>query len=330
MARRLVMPEKGKVEIEEFELVRPLPGEVRVKTLYSLMSTGTELTVFNQRFVAGTHWVQYAQLPHRPGYTVIGEVELRGPEVDWPAVGQRVAIRRSHASHHIVPAQACSPVPDQLESKAAAWFALAKITFRGAQAAGYRLGDRVMIIGAGPIGQMSVRWAHAAGAWPIIVVDSVEERLHLARQGGATTVIAKPLAQVLEEGDFNDDALKPSIVLDTTGNAAVFASALRVAAPFGRVVLLGDTGMPDEQHLTSDVIRRGLIVTGAHDMVVRDGWKERQIDELFFQFAISGRYDLQGLTSHVFRPEDCEQAYELADSRRGQTMGILFDWTVEA
>lgn len=327
MGRRLVIPAKREVVLEEFDPPRPLPGEVRVRALCSLLSTGTELTVFNQRFAAGTHWERYARLPHRPGYSMIGEVEMTGPEVDWPPVGQRVAIRRSHASHDIVPAEACSPVPEQLDNEKAAWFALAKIAFRGVQAAGYRLGDHVMIIGAGPIGQMSVRWAHAAGAYPITVVDAIEQRLELAHRGGATSVIAKPLEQLVDEGELSDDARKPSVVLDTTGNPAVFANALGAAAPFGRVVLLGDTGMPQEQHMTSDVIRRGLTVTGASDMQVRDGWKQRQIDALFFQFALSGRFDLDGLTSHLFRPEEFARAYELADSQRGQTMGILFDWS---
>lgn len=327
--RRLVMPAKREVTLEEFELTRPLPGEVRVRTLCSLMSTGTELTVFNQRFAPGTHWEMYAQLPHRPGYTVIAEVEAVGPEVDWPPVGQRVAIRRSHASHHILPPAACSPVPGQLDSRDAAWFALAKIAFRGAQAADYRLGDRVMVIGAGPIGQMSVRWARAAGAWPITVVDGVEERLELARRGGATTVIGKPIGQLLDEGGLSDEAERPTVVIDTTGNPAVFTDALRVAAKFGRVVILGDTGMPHEQHLTSDFIRKGLTLVGAHDMQVRNGWKERQIDDLFFAFATSGRFDVGGLISHTFQPEEYAQAYDLADARRGQTMGILFDWRGE-
>ena len=329
MGRRLVMPEKRHITIEEFEPTRPLPGEVRVRALYSLMSTGTELTVFNQRFAPGTHWEYFGQYPFRPGYTLVGEVEALGPEVDQPALGQRVAIRRSHASHHVLPAAACTPIPDQLDSRDAVWFALAKIGFRGAQAAEYRLGDHVMVIGAGPIGQMSVRWAHAAGCWPITVVDSIESRLDLARQGGATAVIAKPLGQMIEDGEFAEEAARPRIAIDTTGNPAVFSDALRVPARFGRVVILGDTGMPHEQRLTSDVIRRGLTVVGAHDMQVRDGWKEREIDELFFQFALSGRFDLRDLNSHVFRPNDYAKAYELADTRRGETMGILFDWTAD-
>lgn len=320
------MPAKREIAMEEFELLRPLPGEIRVRTLCSLMSTGTELTVFNQRFTPGTHWEMYAQLPHRPGYTVIGEVELLGPEVDWPPVGQRVAIRRSHASHHIVPATACTPVPDLLSTQDAAWFALAKIAFRGAQAADYRLGDRVMIIGAGPVGQMSVRWARAAGAWPITVVDAIEERLELARRGGATVVVGKPLGQLLEDGELSDESDKPKIVVDTTGNPVVFTDALRVAARFGRVVILGDTGMPQEQHLTSDFIRKGLSIVGAHDMQTRNGWKQRAIDDVFFAFACAGRFDVGGLISHTFRPEQYAEAYDLADARRGQTMGILFDW----
>jgi threonine dehydrogenase-like Zn-dependent dehydrogenase len=43
--------------------------------------------------------------------------------------------------------------------------------------------------------------------------------------------------------------------------------------------------------------------------------------------ALSGRFKLGGLNTHIFVPEDCEKAYELANTRRSETMGILFDWT---
>src|SRR5262249_46553362 len=62
----------------------------------------------------------------------------------------------------------------------------AKIAFMGARAGGYRLGSRVLVVGAGPIGQMSVRWASAAGARAVIAADTERRRLALATAGGAT------------------------------------------------------------------------------------------------------------------------------------------------
>lgn len=61
-------------------------------------------------------------------------------------------------------------------------------------------GTSVVVIGAGPIGQMMLRWAATAGADPVMVVDMVTLRLQLARGGGATHTFAKP---PLEFGRFD-------------------------------------------------------------------------------------------------------------------------------
>jgi len=43
----------------------------------------------------------------------------------------------------------------------------------------------------------------------------------------------------------------------------------------------------------------------------------------------TGRFSLEGLTSHVFTAEQCAEAYETANRDRGATMGILFDWSAD-
>jgi len=93
------------------------------------------------------------------------------------------------------------------------------------------------------------------------------------------------------------------------------------------VVILGDTGSPAEQRLTQDVITRGLTIVGAHDMHVDAQWNDATIISYFFDLVAAGRIPLAGLTSHTFTPDRCADAYALANARRGETMGILFDWT---
>jgi len=233
----------------------------------------------------------------------------------------------SHRSSAVLAEAECVRVPETLASEEAAWFALGKIAFHGARAAAYTLGDTVLIIGAGPIGQMSLRWALASGAADVVVVDSVPDRMPIARAGGATATIVAGIDKAREAVLQACGGQLPRVVIDSTGNAAVFAAALGLAASFGRVVLLGDTGQPARQCISSDVLARGLTIVGAHDVHNTPEWNNATISALFFRLAASGRISLEGLTSHRFKPEHCREAYETANRDRSKTMGILFDWT---
>jgi threonine dehydrogenase-like Zn-dependent dehydrogenase len=69
------------------------------------------------------------------------------------------------------------------------WFALAKIPFMGARAADLPIGDSVAIIGAGPVGQMALRWMHALRCNYVVAVVTIASRLEHARRGGATATV---------------------------------------------------------------------------------------------------------------------------------------------
>lgn len=327
MAYRIVFPAAQQAVVESFDPRPPGPREARVRSICSLMSTGTENIVYNRLFEPGGPWDKWVKYPFAPGYATIGDVEAVGAEVTSVKVGDRVASRAAHASHQVCVADGLAPVPADMPPEEAAWFALAKIASMGARAARYELGDTVLVIGAGPVGQMTVRWAAASGAVAVVAVDTVEARLEMARRGGATATLAKPVDQAAVEILDACGGTKPRVVIDTTGAAPVFAHALAAAGDRGRVVLLGDTGHPAQQRLTSDLILRGLTVVGAHDGLDDAAWDARRAYRLFFSLASRGRFDLGGMTTHRFGPADAAEAYRVANARRDQTMGIVFDWT---
>ncbi|MEM1057616.1 MAG: zinc-binding alcohol dehydrogenase [Verrucomicrobiota bacterium] len=324
-SKRLVFREKQRVECESCELEDPGPGEVLVRVGHSLMSTGTENIVFNQLYAPGTHWDHWVKFPFYPGYAAAGVVAAVGEGVESPQPGERVAVRCPHGAHALVKAESCYPVPDSVPLEQAVWFALAKIAFQGRCAAEYRAGDDVAVIGAGPIGQMSLRWARANGAARVVVIDPVPERERFAQAGGAHAYFAAPADKAKPGVEAALGGL-PRVVVDSTGHAAVFAAALGLAAQKGHVVVLGDTGHPAEQHLTSDVIMKGLTIAGAHDGTKFTGWDEPSAVRYFFQLVEDGRFPLGELNTHRFGPGEAAEAYATANRERAQTMGLIFDW----
>lgn len=327
MAVRMVFTGKQEVSLETFEPKAPGAGQVAVRALYSLMSTGTENICFNRLFAEDTSWRRWVQYPFYPGYAMIGEVAEVGPEVQGLKSGDHVALRSSHRSWHVVPVEQCFPVPDGIDLRDAAWFALGKITWIGARAAQYALGDTLLVIGAGPIGQMSLRWAAAADVDAIVAVDPWEGRLRYARNGGATACIASTV-EACREGVLHAlGGRLPRVVMDATGNAEVFVHALGLAADRGRVVLMGDTGFPGQQRLSGAVINRGLTITAAHDGHNDAQWNNATITAHLFRQVLNRRFDVSGLITHTFPPEHYAEAYRLANTHREETIGILFDWT---
>ena len=236
-------------------------------------------------------------------------------------------MRMAHGSHQIMPASLVSLIPDGIDLKDACWAGLAKTAFRAAWAGEFKQRDSLLIVGAGPVGQMLLRWAVADGVDRIAVCDLFEHRLEHARRGGATEVFGGLLAENLERIGQMNNGLGPPVVVDTTGNPAAFPAALAAAAKFGKVVLLGDSGFPGKQCLTSDVMTKGLTIQATHDSHDLDGWTQRRIDERFFGLVARDKFDLKGLITHEFQPADCVAAYVLASDSREQAIGILYDWT---
>jgi len=291
------------------------------------MSTGTELTAFGHCFEPGTHWDAWVKYPFQPGYATVAEIAQVGKNVRSARIGDRVVARVPHASHHVVKETQIAFVPTTISDEEAVWFALAKIAFPGLLAANLRIGARVVVVGAGPLGQMVVRWAAISAVSELLVIDRSEKPLALAHRGGATGIMARAFDEEIDSVIANLGGYRPEVIFDCTGNPSVLAHALRFVADHGKIILLGDSGFPAAQCLTSDVVLRGISIIGAHDLHIRSKWgDEREIFHLFFHFLSKGRLSTAHLVTHRFDPRRAQQAYLLAEKRKGNTGGILFDW----
>ena len=328
MPQRIVFPEKGRVELQNFSLPEVGEGDLRVRTLYSLMSIGTETAILHQNYAPDTHFDRMFSFPQlKTGVQAIAVVEDVGPGDSEFDAGDRVFMRMAHGSHQVIPAAACSPVPEGIADDTGCWCGLAKTAYRAAWAGRFDQAESVLMVGAGPVGQMATRWANALGTEKIVVCDLAENRLEHARRGGATQVLVGSLDNLSNKIKGIWGIEGPPLVVDTSGSPAAFTQILGAAGHFGVVLILGDTGFPGKQCLTSDVMTKGLTIRATHDSHDIDGWTQRRIDHLFFDSVLDGHFNLDELITHRFDPSDCAQAYRLASEHREKAIGILYDWS---
>jgi 2-desacetyl-2-hydroxyethyl bacteriochlorophyllide A dehydrogenase len=320
------------VELHDLPVPTPAPGEVLIETRRTLISTGTELTCLGRRFEPGSHWDQWVKYPFYPGYSSAGVIVKAGAGVTRFKVGDRVASRTAHQRFVVAREENLVAIPNTVSDDEAVWFGIACIVQNGIRRAEHELGDAVVIIGLGLLGQLAVQFSRLSGAREIIAIDTAPRRLELARSHGATVLLQKSVA------DARADILKTTlgrladVVYDITGHPAVLSSALTLARDLGKVVLLGDAGSPTQQHITGDLISRGLRLIGAHDnnppktATDHAWWTRNHMAELFMTYLERRQMQVDDLITHRFKPAEAAAAYARLVEDRATAMGVVFEW----
>src|SRR4051812_15973857 len=204
-------------ELAVLDVPRPAckPGGVLIRSLYSLISTGTELMKVSEAQLSLVGMARarpeqvkkvvdsalqqgpvntYKKVMNRLdsytplGYSLAGVVVEVGADVDEFSVGQLVAAAGNehalHAEYSWVPVNLCVPVPDGVSAEQAAFLTVGAIAMHGVRRAGVSLGETACVVGLGLIGQFVVRLLLAAGV-RVVGLDVVEERCRLAEKAGA-------------------------------------------------------------------------------------------------------------------------------------------------
>lgn len=305
---------KDTVAIQENAVPPVGPAEVMVKLRRSLISTGTECICLQRNFAPGTHWDKWVQYPYRPGYSAAGTVAAVGATVSDLAMGDRVAVPVKHGQFAAIDARRASRIPDTVSDDTAAWFTLAGIAQIAVRRAEHRMGDDVVVIGAGMLGQLVVQYVRLLGAHRVIVIDTAPARLELAAEHGATHTLSTPSGRAEQDIAAITQGRLADVVYDVTGNAAVLPTAFPLARRFGKVILLGDTGTPSEQRLTGDIIRRGVTLIGSHSTYPPPAasdyahWTHANMTKLFFAYLERAEMQVEDLITHRYNPRDAAEA----------------------
>jgi 2-desacetyl-2-hydroxyethyl bacteriochlorophyllide A dehydrogenase len=296
--RAVRWPRPGATELADLPYPSAAPGEAVVDVLVSVCNPGTE----RARYLALPNAT--VGFPHVPGIGSAGLVAEAAPDLP---VGALVAVRSApHQSVLAVPAQRVERLPGEADPIDGALWQLGLIGFHGLRMGRYRAGEPLTVVGAGLIGAMTRRLAAAWGS-PECTVVAASDAKRWSTEGESTTRFI-----IQEQSVHARD--RHALVVDASGTAAGLATAVRMAADGGRVVLLGSPRVPTGAVPVRAIHERGLLLVGAHIDTVNDASAAAGTDlaaldtNAYFSLLAAGQLSLADLVT-TYVPEQATVLY---------------------
>ncbi|WP_206456323.1 NAD(P)-dependent alcohol dehydrogenase [Aurantimonas marina] len=211
-----------------------------------------------------------------------------------------------------------APVPDGLTDEQVLMCPdIMSTGFGGAERGNIQIGDIVVVFAQGPIGLCATAGARMRGAGLIIGVDTVPERLDIAKKLGADVVIDFKTADPVDEIMKITGGRGVDVAIEALGTQKTFESCLRVLRPGGTLSSLGV--------YSSDLtIPLGAFHAGLGDNSIVTslcpGGKDRM--RRLMNVIESDRVDLGALVTHRYGLDQIEEAYELFANQRDGVLKV--------
>jgi L-iditol 2-dehydrogenase len=259
----LIAPRQFRLSAQQIEV--PGPGQIQVR-VDAVGVCGSDLHVYSEGGVGDTPAIYPQVLGHEPAGTVV----KTGPGVTGWSAGDRVALEPAIYCYHCefcragrhnicsnirfmsmpgdpgffrgivnVPKESLFPIPGNMSLDVATLVEPLAVVLHSMKFAALQPGETVAVLGAGPIGLLTVAAAKVAGAGRIWIVEPVAHRRDLAREMGADGAIDPGQVDCAAEIQSETGKRGVDCVIDCAAKEHTTNCAIRAARNGGRVVLTG-------------------------------------------------------------------------------------------
>lgn len=337
-----VLQAPKKIEYRDIPIPEPGKRQVVMKVM-RIGICGSDIHVYH-----GSH--KYATLPLVQGHEGAGVVEKVGPGVSGLVPGDRVTLRPQHycgecflcrqgrynlcetykvmgvlggltgmaSEYFLVDESKLHKLPPTMSFDAGAVVEPAAVGVHAVKLGGKAAGSKVLVIGAGPIGNLAAQAAKALGADKVMIADISDVRLALAKECGidycVNTLKTDLESAILEHFGPN----RATFILDCAGSAKTLEQAIHIARRGTNIVMVGNfyDFVPVELGL---VQRRELNLIGDMNYVAED------YDDAI-RFIANGQIKVTELISNHFAFRDYAAAYQyIDDNAGGAVMKVMID-----
>lgn len=258
--RALVIEGPRQAAIRDVPYPAPKPGEVTIKVERTGIC-GTDFHIYQGEFISPYPIIpghEFAGTVHEVGEGVtgfsVGDRVTADPSLfcgacpfclshrgnhclHWGAIGNTVS--GSMAEYVAVPAANAVSIPDSMTFEEAAFIEPIACVVHGMNRLQLQMGDRVLLFGAGAMGQQLIQALSRCGASELVVVDVSSSKLDLAMKWGATSgVLSDEVPERLGKHAYPHGF---DAVIDATGIPAVIEQAFNFMGPAAKYLQFGVT-----------------------------------------------------------------------------------------
>ena len=341
------LPGNSTVELKEISIPKPGHGEVLIKMKSSTICGSDIRCIYNEHVGEGPEGYQGVVCGHEP----CGQIVEVGEGLRRFKKGDRVIIyhisgcgvcndcrrgfmisctsneyRRAYgwqrnggmAEYLIAEEKDLVLLPDSLTYTDGAQVACGfGTTYEGLEKIGICGNDAVLVVGLGPVGLATAMLAKAMGAQKVIGVDTVQERLDIAREKGLCDEVLMSDADALAKIKEMTHGMGVERAIDCSGNTYGRQLAIRATRKWGKIAFVGEGGTV-EFNPSEDILHDQKTIYGSW---VTSIWKMEELVERIVRWGIHP----EDLVTHRFPLSQAPEAYALmADGKCGK-VAIAFD-----
>jgi threonine dehydrogenase-like Zn-dependent dehydrogenase len=253
MGKALVLVGPHKLAYQEYDDPPLKSDEVRIQTLYSGISAGTEMSQYrgtspfmNKRWDEAMRLYIESDTPSwtypvpNIGYEEVGQVIEVGSAVNDIPLGTLVFGPWWHRTHFVATADWVRQrlMPRDADPRIGIFSHIGAVALNGVHDGRVRIGETIAVFGLGTPGQIVAQAARASSA-RVIAVDLYDARLEMAKQLGAHITLNAQRVKVAEEIKRLTDNRGADVVFEVSGSSVALNEAIRAAAYSARVVAMG-------------------------------------------------------------------------------------------
>lgn len=203
-------------------------------------------------------------------------------------------------------------LPDNVSTKEGALVEPLAVGLHAASQGGVKLGDKVVILGAGTIGLVTLLACKAYGATDITVVDVMEKRLEVAAKLGATRVINARNENAVEATEQLTGGVGADKVIETAGSEFTIKQCPYLVKRGGTIVLVGLA--------PKDIIDFDFMQIMTKEAEIKSVFRYRNLYPVAIEAIANGKIDVQGIVSHEFAFEDTGKAFDFVIDNKSEVI----------
>ena len=334
-----VMTAPGKIEFQEVPMPEAGENQVLIKIM-NIGICGSDIHVYH-----GKH--PFTSYPVTQGHEVSGEIVALGTKVEGFHAGQKVTIEpqvycgHCHPCRHgkynlceelkvmgfqttgtaseyfAVDASKVTPIPEDMSFEEGAMIEPLAVAVHGVKQVGDVQGMNIVVIGAGPIGNLVAQTAKGMGAAKVMITDVSDLRLEKAKECGIDVCVNTAKTDFGEAmlAAFGPD--KADVIYDCAGNNITMGQAIKHARKGSTIVLVA---------VFAGMAEIDLAVANDHELDIKSTMMYRHDDYIDgIRLVNETKVFLKPLISQTFAFRDYLKAYQYIDDNRETTMKVIIN-----